>query len=68
MTTHQLLPEPEFEWCHSVYGNVNEVIPNDIPEPLGKPVITTTYTDANLQESPTPLQRDLEAQTQSTLV
>ena len=42
------LPEQEFEWCHSVYGNVDEVIPNDIPKPLGKPVITTTYTDANL--------------------
>jgi len=39
---------PEFDWEYSVYGKVKEVIPNDIPEPLGKPVMTTTYHDANL--------------------
>ena len=29
-------------------GNVNEEIPKDIPKPLGKRVITTTFLDANL--------------------
>ena len=30
------------------YGNVREEIPNDCPTPLGNPVITTTWVDANL--------------------
>ena len=33
---------------YSVYGNVQEQIKKDIPEPLGNQVITTTYVDANL--------------------
>jgi hypothetical protein len=33
---------------HSVYGNVNELIPKDSPKLLGKPVTTITYTDVNL--------------------
>jgi hypothetical protein len=33
---------------YSVYGNVQEQIPHDIPEPLGNPVVTTTFKDANL--------------------
>jgi hypothetical protein len=31
-----------------VYGNVEELIPVDIPLPLGKPVVLTTYKEANL--------------------
>ena len=42
------LPDQEVERCHFVYGNVEEIIPKDLPPPLGKSVITTTYTDANL--------------------
>jgi hypothetical protein len=38
---------PTFDW-ERIYGNVEEVIPDDIPEPLGKPIVTTTYLDANL--------------------
>jgi hypothetical protein len=26
------------------------VIPEDIPEPLGEPVVTSSYSDANLQQ------------------
>ena len=33
---------------HDVQGHVQEIIPNDIPHPLGKPVTTTTTVDANL--------------------
>ena len=33
---------------YSVYGNVQEQIKKDIPEPLGNQVITTTYVNANL--------------------
>jgi hypothetical protein len=42
------LPDQEFEWCHTVYGNVEELLPKDAPKPLGKAVTTVTYTDANL--------------------
>jgi hypothetical protein len=42
------LPDQQFDWCHSIYGDVEELIPKDAPCPLGKPVTTTTYTDANL--------------------
>ena len=30
------------------YGDVREEIPDDCPTPLGNPVITTTWVDANL--------------------
>jgi len=33
---------------HSVYGQVTELLPTGAPEPLGKPVLTTTFVDANL--------------------
>ena len=29
-------PKHEYEWTRSVYGNVKEEIPKDIPKPLGK--------------------------------
>ena len=31
-----------------MYGNVQEIIPNDIPDPLDKTVTTTTTVDVNL--------------------
>jgi hypothetical protein len=37
----------EHDW-YDLYGNVEELIPYDAPEPLGKAVIVTTYEDANL--------------------
>ena len=42
------LTKQEYEWTRTVYGNVKEEIPKDIPKPLGKRVITTTFLDANL--------------------
>ena len=42
------LLDQEHEWCHTVYGNVEELLPKDAPKPLGKAVTTVTYTDANL--------------------
>jgi hypothetical protein len=38
----------EYDWTYTVYGNVQEMIPEDIPPPLGKEVTITTYLDANL--------------------
>jgi hypothetical protein len=42
------LQDEVYDWAYSVYGNVEESIPPDLPEPKGKGVVTTTYVDANL--------------------
>jgi hypothetical protein len=42
------LPDQQFDWCHSVYGNVEEVLPKDLLKPLGKSVTAILYKDANL--------------------
>ena len=42
------LPNVEFDWAKSVYGEVKELTPHDAPEPLGKYVTLTHYVDANL--------------------
>ena len=42
------LPDQNFDWTHSVYGHVEELVPTDIPKPLDKCVRTVTYVDANL--------------------
>ena len=45
---YSFLPDQDFDWTYSVYGNVHEILPDDMPEPLGEAVTTTTTTDANL--------------------
>ena len=45
---YSFLPNQDFDWAYSVYGNVQEILPDDMPEPLGESVITTTTMDANL--------------------
>jgi hypothetical protein len=40
--------DPEYNWSLSVYGDVKETIPTDIPEPKGKYVTLSHYFDANL--------------------
>ena len=42
------ITEQDYDWEYTVYGNVKEVIPDDIPTPLGKQVTLVTYVDANL--------------------
>jgi hypothetical protein len=42
------VPDAEYDWAKSVYGEVKEIIPDDAPEPLGKFVTLTHYVDANL--------------------
>ena len=39
---------PEYDWAKTIYGDVAEGIPENLPKPLGKPVMTITYVDANL--------------------
>ena len=36
------------DWTYSVYCGVNEIRPDDMPEPLGRAVVTTTTMDAIL--------------------
>ena len=39
---------PEYDWSRTVYGTLEEIIPDDAPEPLGRSVTLTHYVDANL--------------------
>ena len=45
---YSYLPDQNFDWAQTVYGHVQEIIQDDIPDPLGKPVRTTATVDANL--------------------
>jgi hypothetical protein len=42
------LPKMEHDWSRLVYGAIQELIPQDAPDPLGKMVTLTHYVDANL--------------------
>jgi hypothetical protein len=41
-------PDQVFDWAHTIYGEVTEVLPDKVPKPLGKEVVLTVYVDANL--------------------
>ena len=41
-------PDQVFDWSRTVYGDVHELLPDEMPVPLGNPVVHTTYVDANL--------------------
>ena len=45
---YSFLPDQDFDWTYSVYGNVQEILPDYMPDPLGEAVITTTTMAANL--------------------
>ena len=45
---YSALPEQCHDWTNSVYGKVEELLPTNAPEPLGKFVQITHYVDANL--------------------
>jgi hypothetical protein len=42
------LPNKVFDWEQSVYSGAEEMMADDYPVPLGKPVIHATFVDANL--------------------
>ena len=44
---YSFLPDQDFDWTYSVYGDVHEILPDDMPELLGRAVVTTTTMDAN---------------------
>ena len=41
-------PNQVFDWATTIYGKVQEIIPDDMPQPLGKPVVLSSFVDANL--------------------
>ena len=45
---YSFLPDQDFDWTYSVYGDVHEMLPDNMPEPLDKAIVTTTTMDANL--------------------
>jgi hypothetical protein len=45
---YSAIPKMEYDWESSVYKGAKEELPKDAPEPLGNPIVTTTYVDANL--------------------
>ena len=45
---YSFLPDQDFDWTYSVYGDAHEILLDDMPEPLGMAVATTTTMDANL--------------------
>ena len=45
---YSFLPDHNFDWTYSVYGDVHKILPDDMPEPLGEAVVTTTTMDTNL--------------------
>ena len=45
---YSFLPDQDFDWTYSVFGDIQDILPDDMPEPLGKAVVTTTTMDANL--------------------
>ena len=47
MPDYSALPDFEFDW-ERIYDKPSENIPDDAPEPLGKPVRSSHYVDANL--------------------
>ncbi len=42
------IPVKEYDWFYTCYNGAKEEIPKDAPLPLGKPVKTMSYMDANL--------------------
>ena len=40
--------DQDSDWTYSVYGNVQEILPDDMRDPLGEAVTTTTTMGANL--------------------
>ena len=42
------IPHVQYDWAHSIYGDVEEQIPVDAPEPRGFYVRITHHVDANL--------------------
>jgi hypothetical protein len=47
------IPDHQYNWTYTVYGNTKEMLPKDALKPLGKPVTLSHYIDANLMHDVT---------------
>ena len=45
---YSFIPDQDFDCTYSAYVNVHKHLPDDMPDPLGEAVTTTTTMDANL--------------------
>ena len=45
---YSAIPVERFDWENTCYPGAMEEIPDDLPRPLGKPVVMTHFVDANL--------------------
>jgi hypothetical protein len=45
---YSAIPIPTHDWTKTIYGDVQELVPDNAPPPLGEAVLMTTYVDANL--------------------
>ena len=45
---YSILPNQLHYWKYTIYGNVKEIIPSDLPKPLGNRVTLAHFVDANL--------------------
>ena len=45
---YSFLPDQDSDWTYSIYGDIHEILPDGMPEPLGKAVLTNATMDANL--------------------
>jgi hypothetical protein len=45
---YSVIPEKTYDWDYTCYEGAEELIPPNMPRPLGKEVQTTTFVDANL--------------------
>ncbi len=48
MPDYSDIPIKEYDWKYTCYDGAQEIIPDGLPRPLGKPVQLTTFVDANL--------------------
>jgi hypothetical protein len=42
LPNYSVIPEKTYDWDYTCYEGAEELIPDDIPQPLGKEVQTTT--------------------------
>jgi hypothetical protein len=47
---YSYVAERSYNWDRSIYEGASEIIPSDVPEPLGKSVVLTSYVDGNLYQ------------------
>jgi hypothetical protein len=47
------VPDHQYDWTYTVYGNTKEVLPKDAPKPLGKYVTLSQYVETTLMHDVT---------------